>query len=49
MSDLRFVTASKSVTQSERALFFSIWARKEHDILVALLARGQELAPQPKI
>lgn len=45
-SHLRFICAATSDTQSERAFFLSTWAHKEHDVLVALLARAQELAAQ---
>ncbi|WP_339033388.1 hypothetical protein WHZ78_16650 [Bradyrhizobium symbiodeficiens] len=46
MADLRFITAVKSNTQSERSLFLSAWARQEHDILAALIARAHEIAPE---
>lgn len=44
MSDLRFISAVKSNSQSERQLFLATWDREEARILGALLARAQILS-----
>ncbi|WP_027518272.1 hypothetical protein [Bradyrhizobium sp. WSM1417] len=48
MALMRFIAAVRSATQSERALFLTTWARKEHEILAVLLARAREFAEQPQ-
>ena len=43
-SDMRFISAVKSSSQSERQFFFTTWDREEGRILTALLARADTVA-----
>jgi hypothetical protein len=48
-SMMNFLTASRSKSEAERALFWGLWDREERQALGALLARGMQLLGETHI